>query len=297
MSRYLAEEPIDSIDDSLVSDLLRFIENPPSTGLNVVGLLGARGLGKTSYLRTLAKRAREKGLPLPILSGKKPHSDPLFQPSRLDRVDDLFSDLLEHLKLYGGPNVDDHIQTIHGLQARRNRPDDFRKAANEEAGSRERLAAKLGEEARQAGQITQKIREAIGGLCDAIRQGRRGPLLLLIDDLDLQPERALRLLDILQTYFHQPEIQVVVVLAADGDLLAESVAEGLKRYQSQPDLAWWHLQKLIPIRFHLPMWAPERGFAEHLWPDPAPDSLPLARLWLDLNPVQLSYGREQRPRK
>jgi hypothetical protein len=125
--------------------------------------------------------------------------------------------------------------------------------------------------------------------------GPVAPSLLLIDDLDLQPERALRLLDILQTYFHQPEIQVVVVLAADGDLLAESVAEGLKRYQSQPDLAWWHLQKLIPIRFHLPMWAPERGFAEHLWPDPAPDSLPLARLWLDLNPVQLSYGREQRP--
>jgi predicted AAA+ superfamily ATPase len=61
MSRYLAEEPIDSIDDSLVSDLLRFIENPPSTGLNVVGLLGARGLGKTSYLRTIARsRARDR---------------------------------------------------------------------------------------------------------------------------------------------------------------------------------------------------------------------------------------------
>jgi hypothetical protein len=174
MSRYLAEEPIDSIDDSLVSDLLRFIENPPSTGLNVVGLFGARGLGKTSYLRTIARQARDRGFPLTASSGEEAHPDPLFQPSRLDRVDDLFSDLLEHLSRYGGRNVVGQIQRIHGLQARRNRPDDFRKAANEEAGSRERLAAKLGEEARQAGQITQEIRKAVKELCEAIRGGRPG---------------------------------------------------------------------------------------------------------------------------
>jgi SMODS-associated and fused to various effectors sensor domain/KAP family P-loop domain len=270
--------------------------NTPPQGALVLGLYGGRGTGKTSALLTLFARLRDRGnFVVPNVAPDTPvmaqQHAALFRPAETRDHDDLLFLLLRHLETY--PSNDgsrpEQIDTIRGLEVRRKEYRYFFDYIKEISASRDDLEDRFVKLHIDVADGTQKLRGAFGKLIGCLRDdglGRlRGPLLLLIDDLDLQPHRALETLEHLYLFLNHPG--VVAVVAADKDLLLESIAHTLEKRLAHAleksagnlrYLAGALLAKYVPHSWHLPVPVEDRRLAllwegwnelPHWWSDEA----------------------------
>ncbi len=254
----------------------------------VVGVYGPRGSGKTSLLLTVLDELRQRrdnsgrdDIRLPKFnekSGSFPTTQ-LFGPADTRDHDDLYFLLLDHLEnLYGIKNdqyndLKDTFKEARELEVRRRDFDRVIEYEQEVSTSRKRMVENLVELRKKTATTTRDLTKAFKKIC-ALYTGKaidektnetiaKRPFLLLVDDLDLKPDRAFELLELLRLFFAHPG--AVVLIAADPDLLAEAVNLSLKKSElNPPGLAHALIAKLIPYRWHVPSPSDRKRF-DRLW--------------------------------
>lgn len=276
----------------------------------VLALYGGRGTGKTSALLTLLARLRKANadrsdlaveerptriewlLPRIRRGSDEPLDSPrqLFVPeySRVD--DDLLFMLLAYLENRYQPEVKEAIQSlanrktaspltrIRWAEVRRRMPERFFAFERDSSVSSKDLPRRLVRSQVRVTQATESIRDSFQQLIRCLTADPKPPsrphnrrLVLFVDDLDLQPQRALDLLELIQLFLLHP--QVIVVLTADREQLIHSLAVSLRRREADPKgpatidssqgerLAQAFLRKWVPIGFDLPRPSMEERWA------------------------------------
>jgi SMODS-associated and fused to various effectors sensor domain/AAA ATPase domain len=268
-SVYLPEEPRTVRADEPLFRLAETIaawahdeERLRSGGAWIAGVYGTRGSGKTSLLWTiynclrernekLAPAARPRACVLPVCASP---SEALFAPAATRRDDDVLFMLLAHLQKYQEgdrpPAPPDGFQKARTAEIRRK---DLKRVIDYEqeiATSPQRFLERLIEVHDQAARTTSSLREILQKLLGSLKQeGETLPI--FVDDLDLQPQRALEILEILHLFMNEPG--VVVIVAADKDLLLHSIDRALERDgRHHPGLASALLAKYVPHEWLLP---------------------------------------------
>lgn len=267
----------------------------------VLALYGGRGTGKTSALLTLLARLRKANkdrsnlaveerstqiewlVPSRFVAQDEPTDSPrqLFVPeySRFD--DDLLFLLLAYLEKRYQPEVKvanqslAHRKTANPLtrirwaEVRRRMPEQFFSFERDASVSSKDLPRRLVRSQVRVAQATESIRDSFQQLIRCLTADPKPPshpnnrrLVLFVDDLDLQPQRALDLLELIQLFLLHP--QVIVVLTAHREQLIHSLAVSLRRREADPKgpgatdssqgerLAQAFLRKWVPIGFDLP---------------------------------------------
>lgn len=276
----------------------------------VLGLYGGRGTGKTSALLTLlailhdknrqrgdlAKSDRDKTIQWLAPHSTSEHNGDLilipprqlFAPEFSRTGDDLLFMLLAYLEKWYQPEFRDsnHRSTrpgkgtprakIQHSEVRRRMPKEFFSFERDASVSSQELPRRL---VRSQVRVAQSTEHMIGWFRELFVKLTEGNtrFVLLVDDLDLQPQRALELLELIHLFVLQPN--VIVVLAADQDLLIHSVAASLSKRDDGPltaassklthyqRLARAMLQKWVPTEFSLP-----RPELSERWRFPVPSS-------------------------
>lgn len=277
-----------------------------STGGQVFALYGGRGTGKTSALLTLLATLRTKNqeradkskpdrdnttewlVPISLKkiaegNADEPVDSPrqLFAPEYSRAEDDLLFMLLAYLERRYQPSVKEAndrgkisgkgtpLARIHHAEVRRRMPGEFFSFEKDACVSSKDLPRRLVRTQVRVASTTYELNLWFGRLIGSLTESERR-LVLLVDDLDLQPQRALDLLEMVQLFLLHP--RVIVVLAADKELLLHSVATSLQRrdavnlgatsteYSHYQRLAQALLRKWIPIEFPLP-----RPFQRQRW--------------------------------
>ncbi|MCC6552089.1 MAG: hypothetical protein IT372_03580, partial [Polyangiaceae bacterium] len=276
LSRHRQERPRAVEEDRapirrLAQEIADWVLEPErAAGGWVVGVYGGRGTGKTSLLFTLLdilrKREEASNSPgktspcvLPARSDQKVDEHrseevrelALFAPADAGHDDDLLFLLLEHLKKYPGSGKCSGFQEVWTAQVKKQDSDRFFKLAEEMSPSDKQLPQDFVRIHGEIAETTAKIREGFKVIVSHLKT-RDQRLVLLVDDLDLQPHRTLELLELLNLFLNQPG--VVVIVAADRDLLVRSIAQALrKRDIDRADIADALLAKYIPYQWTLPI--------------------------------------------
>lgn len=262
-----------------------------SEGAWIAGVYGARGSGKTSLLRTvydiLLKRKEDAGAgaewaPCVLPEGKH-QAHATFTPAATRAHDDILFMLLDHLKGRRRP-----ARPLRGFgsarsaEVRRKDLARFLQYEQEIATSSRDIPRRLIQVHSDVAQTTSRLRRAFAKVLSSLKNdGEIFPI--LVDDLDLQPQRALELLEIFHLFMNVPG--VVVLIAADKDLLLRSIERALKAKEhnvDHPGLASALLAKYVPHEWSLPT-PSERERVDLLW---GKSTVPvegseLARWWQD----------------
>lgn len=319
MRRYRQERPrvVDQEDAplrTLADEIRAWVKEPERATAPsgwVAGVYGGRGTGKTSLLFTLLRLLRDEADSAasrgkqPCCALPKPHDRKndelkteeirelaLFAPADAGKDDDLLFLLLEHLKKY--PRWEEGLKGFQGAwtaQVKKQDSDRFFQLAQETSTSAKQLPQELVDLHAKIAATTSEIRE---GFKEIIRHLNAGDqrLVLLVDDLDLQPHRALELLELLHLHLNHPG--VVVIIAADRDLLVRSITQELrKRGIDRADIADALLAKYVPYQWTLPV----PGEGERLsvaWGDDAESEAELPDWWSERAVEQYRlYWREE----
>lgn len=264
--RYREEKPrvIDELDAPLrrlVERVARWIEDPERRALGsrawVAGIYGGRGTGKTSFLQTLFKVLKKpdssRGTkPQCVLPNVESAADGIFAPADAGQEDDLLFLLLDHLK-HRSPTG----STVKGFdearlaQVRQKDSARFLQYAQDISPSEKEIPRLLMEVHNDIAGTTSSIKTAFHDILSSLRTADQ-TLVLLVDDLDLQPHRALELLELVYLFMSHPG--VVVLLAADRDLLINSVDRALEhRGLKSGGLANALVTKYVPYQWMLPV--------------------------------------------
>ncbi len=258
MISYRPEGPVVLKESAPLYDLAqqigRWIKDPERMNRGwVAAVYGGRGSGKTSLLWTLRDLLKRESSALILPKGER--DEALFSISQTRSDDELFALLVEFLaRAYGKLDALNKIKRIDMRWHDRKRFVDYEQsmAANDDD-----LVDRLTNAYTQAACSTKELQDAFK---DAFKEyqsrdqpaGSKKPLVLLVDDLDLQPHRALELLEIFRLFLNREGI--IVLLAADRDLLIHNIDEGLKDKRTrQPGLAGALLGKLVPYSWMLPL--------------------------------------------
>ncbi len=254
----IPEEPILVDDDGPFSDMARKVvswvdrNNGASEDLRIAAIWGGRGSGKTSMLRTVLHHLGKDRLRLPKSA---PDSSPLrwslFDPSNVVQGGRLSIHLLELLRsrYSQGQGGKPFAKTLE-LEAKAIDPTRFLDYDKEIASSHQKLIGSAIDFYRDMGArstiISKDIRD---GLRESVGESRK--LVLFIDDIDLQPQHAYDLLEILHTYFR--DTNVTVLLAADHEQLLRSIDTSLReRKIPNRGLASQLVAKYITAEWRLP---------------------------------------------
>ena len=278
-----------------VDRVIRWIDatHQEANGALVIGVFGGRGTGKTSALETLHERLRErKSWVLPGCTANGPAA--LFRPAETRDHDDLLFLLLRHFEVQyrrdgNGKGAMDCIRKIRKLEIRRREPTRFLDYEKEVGASRDDLEKRLTDFHIEVASGTEELRTAFRDLIERLRDDGtgtvRGPLVLLIDDLDLQPHRGLEMLEILHLFLNWSG--VIVLVAADRDLLLDSIRRSLaRRGIPQRGLAAALLAKYIAYPWEVPIPTPRERF-ELLW-----QTWPVLEPWWPTGEQLNTYGLE-----
>lgn len=213
----------------------------------------------------------------------------LFKPSNADPKDELVPDLLDYLRALvpEGREIERLDDLWDALTFRINRDQLIRQAIEVEP-TEKALRGKLKSIYEEVSKLERKLPEKMAALVKAIadyecsdrERKRSASIVLLIDDIDLAPLLALKLLRFVHTVFSRVHEQdVVVLLAADSELFIEAVGDGLAAEMTRspaPEnwrhLAWPIVEKLVPDRWAIPRWPAEKYFRRL-------ERGPLALLW------------------
>lgn len=276
----------------------------------VAGVWGGRGTGKTSLLSTVLHILDQRfgGRDVPLVSLPKRNEEAaitetaydrerLFRPSYSRDGEDLLFLLLQHLEeRYRHPRSTDAksaFTAIRTAEVKRNDPRPFLDYEKEVAVSPEKITERFVETHKQLAATTVHVRQEFAKLLKTFSSSERRPLLLCVDDLDLRPDRALDLLEIIELFLSHDG--VIVLLAADRELMLLSIKEALgDRGLRQPGLAGTMLAKLVPYGWALPMPSPAERF-ELLW-SPVGSSDPTLPAWWVRDPVHAANARNEAER-
>lgn len=289
MIRHRPEEPLvlkEGPTFDLAVKVAKWIEErKPSESKSswVAGVYGGRGTGKTSFLWTVhslldeqRKQAAQGGSRVPyVLPTVNLSAEATFTPSATRAHDDILFMFLDHLKRYRRRD-----KPLKGFAKARTaevmRKDTARFLAYESeiATSSKSVPGRFRAVHTDVAQTTRRLQGAFGDIIRSLKDDDE-VLPILVDDLDLQPQRALELLEILHLFMNVPG--VVVLVAADKNLLLRSIERALKakeRNIEHPGLASALLAKYVPHEWHLPI-PSELERVNELWGDgiaPAEDS-------------------------
>lgn len=309
LRRYHQERPLGAQDappelTGLAEELSRWIlEEAPRDRLSVLALLGARGAGKTSMMNALLGRlAEHKAVRLPKPSDTRDPSPAAFDLGICDPDGDLLFDLLAYLErsyVRGGSKeqLEKVLKETRWHAARRADPERFLALIKDTAPSADVLREQLADEMFKVARVDDDLREQLGRLIDRIleRPGDDTTLIVLpVDDLDLLPNRALDLLDLLNRFLSNRP--VLVLLGAHEDHLLAGLQQNLaddKRALPGLDRALY--DKLVWRRRLLPRWSAERCYAllrdvQEYAGSPVQPLLP--RLWEGLDDARLRAATE-----
>lgn len=234
-------------------------------GGRIVGIYGGRGTGKTSLLLTLYKRLVERAykdpaaFSLPAEPRKDvPLRDVLFAPADGRVHDDTLFLLLKHLESsYDLASVTKALQSAREAETRRRDVGRFLEYQKEVAASSRDIPDLFVEVRSRVATTGVELREAFRKIVLSLKGGPDGrrPVVLFVDDIDLQPQRALELLEVLYQFLNVPG--VVVFFAADKDLLLHNIdIEVERRGLKQPGLPSALLAKMVAHEFALPVLGP-----------------------------------------
>lgn len=234
-----------------------------------LGVYGGRGTGKTTFLLTLLDVLRELsdtrgdphrssprsvGLPTNYERGDFQGRAGLFTPAEYRIDDDLLFALLGHIQAqYGLPSgAEKKLEAVLEAEVRRRRVSEFVEYEKALSASVNTIPDRVVKVYQKAFGSTAEMRRSL----DEVLGDR--PRVLFIDDLDLQPQRALDLLETLQFFFARKG--VVIVIAADRELLLRSIQQELRttRRFDLPSLAPALLQKYVPYNVNVPVPSPRR---------------------------------------
>ncbi|MCB9796301.1 MAG: SAVED domain-containing protein [Alphaproteobacteria bacterium] len=293
--RYLSEHPVDANEgddlDQLTDELLRWIlDERPKDHTAVVGLFGRRGGGKSSALRTLLEKARTSGrVAVPTREGKPAWLD----PDLFGRHDDLTFPLLELLGSTSGDAHEEDLKRLGDAYARRLAPEHILSAERDMAPSKAALIQVVVEHHRALSRLPGELRDGVRQLCDKLGDHPDQPILLGVDDLDLHPEVALPLLEMVRNALDHPRL--VIVLTAERGQLLRGVYQQLRRREParpafQPEayqddvylhtLAGELLAKTVPFRRDIRPVPSERALTYLLAPEAGdPRSSVLSAFW------------------
>lgn len=238
------------------------VQPSPAPRGHVAGIYGSRGSGKTSFLFTLLKelRSRDDVSTLALPSAER-ESLPraIFRPSETRAQDGLLLMLLDHLReQYSREGTDaadgrsaEFEKCIQKAEVLIKEMRPFLEYAKDTSPSDTRLEDHYVKLLRDAATTTSTIRAAFVGFLK-LRIPETGRLVLLIDDVDLQPHRALELLELVYLFLDRPG--VFVVLAADKPLLLQAVdGELRRRHMHRAGLGAALLAKYVPYSWPLPV--------------------------------------------
>jgi RecA/RadA recombinase len=275
MTQFLTEQPIVSEEGEprriLARQLAEWIHRQPIGSEQkhpvprgyVAGVYGARGSGKTSFLFTLLHEIRkehEGSASLILPSSSDEHvRHAVFKPSDIRSQDGLLLMLLQHLERnYAGPSCSDSTGAHTGPAAEIRRNEilakdltSFLAYEKDIAPSSKHLRETHLQLHDDASTTTIAIQKSFCSFIEERKCDDRR-LIVFIDDVDLQPSRALELLEILYLFLDLPG--VFVILAADKPLLLYSIDQELKRRGTRkPGLASALLAKYVPYGWSLPL--------------------------------------------
>ncbi|MEZ4363818.1 MAG: P-loop NTPase fold protein [Kofleriaceae bacterium] len=286
MKEFLTEQPVISGEGprrDLARQVAEWIHTQPIANKDlparrghVAGIYGSRGSGKTSFLLTLLEALRERSklesqgitsddpaqrehrsvLVLPTAEGVHSHQA-IFKPSETRAQDGLLLMLVDHLCQQYPPLAETAsesngkaVESIKKAEIQTKEIKPFLEYAKEtspsDASLERKYVALLTAAATTTATIRSEFAELLGVLCP---QGR---LVLFIDDVDLQPHRALELLELLHLFLDRPNVFIIV--AADKQLLLHAIDQEIKRNRThQAGLAAALLSKYVPYSWHLPV--------------------------------------------
>lgn len=233
--------------------------------LRVGAVWGGRGTGKTSILLTVLDQLRRTGeagsdsererkadrpkLRLPAVETEEPLRPwPLFEPATVLDGERLIFHLLEFVRVwYLRGTEGEGFSTALEHEAKALTPERFLNYLEETATSKEALEKEtvkfLSELGARSNYVRKNIRQSLSGL---------GRIVLFVDDLDLQPQRAYDLLHILYAYFR--DVDMVVVLAADQEQFLASIDASLKKSKiANAGLGGQILVKHVAAEWRLPI--------------------------------------------
>jgi hypothetical protein len=255
----------------------------------VAGMYGGRGSGKTSLLLTLVEILRkhqsdtERERPKCVLPNlEDEHRDQaLFMPSATRLYDDSLFLLLDHLERRGGGEpAAKEIARARQAEVQRKDTARFIEYERDVSISSADMPTRLMKVHRAVARTTFELKDSFNGLVRALTgapAGKNPVLPLFIDDLDLQPHRALEVLEIVHLFLNVPG--VVVIIAADKDLLLHAIERALKdRGIKKPGLAGALLAKYVPYEWALPTPPEEERFGL-LWGQSDEDPYGQLRRW------------------
>lgn len=258
----------------------------------VVGIYGDRGSGKTSVLVTvlekLEQRRRDQAaagererVVLPNRGqeedgaqeghGTQEETAPrnlqrgLFAPAESRDCDELLFLLLAHLEeRYRHAHGTEALDLAREAEVRRKDIERFLRYEQEISPSREQIPKRFVDTHKEVARTTLELRKQFDAIVRGCRREGAQTLILAVDDLDLQPHRALELLDILGLFLNQPGVTVLV--AADRELLLNSIDVALKTRtkHAHPGLGAALLTKHIPHTWTLPVPSEDERM-EFLW--------------------------------
>lgn len=259
---WIREQPIESDDTS------------PAPRGHVAGIYGGRGSGKTSVLYTLLEElqsiAREQASSPtsddpPLMIPKPKGRDAVFRPAETRTRDGLMMMVVAHLRdayaASNGPIDAESARTgIKHLEVELQDTARILDFLKDISPSSNRLKDAYAETLFNVATGTNKLREHFSKLLEGLtcveQYARKAKLVLLIDDIDLQPQRALELLEILHLFLDLP--QVFILVAADKALLIQAIDLELKRRDvHRQGLAAALLAKYVPYSWDLPVAALE----------------------------------------
>lgn len=260
-----------------VADWIEADERRTSKSGWVVGIYGGRGTGKTSFLLTLMSILYQRDRPLragaaqPKCELPKVEEerlmDALFAPAATRDDDDLLFLLLHHLERF---YKIEEKELYEARQAEVERRDKrlFIEYERDISTSSEALPRRFVELHSKVARTTTALREQLTKILKSATHQQKSTFPIFVDDLDLRPERALEMLEIVHLFFNRPG--VVVVLTADKDLLIHAIDHALeKQRMKRPGLAGALLAKYVPYEWMLPVPDDDGRLAE-LWPVQAP---------------------------
>lgn len=279
MTYLLEEHPRPIAPDDPVGKLgTRIVEwicnKQRAQGTWVAGVWGGRGTGKTSLLLTILCQLREQPLTLarelvvlPSSPQKRRDSQndnnvnvderALFAPARSRTSDAVLFLLLDYLETRYAKNQADKFRSaldrIRHDESRRYAPERFLDYEKEIATSSEDIPERTAKLLSEIAKATRNTRENFDTLLTCLQgQGEsQKRLLVLIDDIDVQPHRSLELLETIDLFLRRDG--VIVLIAADRELMLEGLSRALaRRGIRQTGLPGALLAKLVPYGWSLP---------------------------------------------
>lgn len=261
-----------------------------SKGAWIAGVYGPRGSGKTSLLWTIynilrgrnTQEASKAGPVSCVLPEKEQPLEAVFAPAATRANDDLLFMLLDHLEERAPrASATKGFDEARKAEITRKDLDRFLKYEQEIATSSRDIPDRLIRVHKEGARATLAIRRAFESVLSSLKTETK-ILPIFVDDLDLQPQRALELLEILHLFLNNPGI--VVLIAADKDLLLHSIDQALEAEKRRhPGLASALLAKYVPHEWLLPTPTEAERF-DFLWSSHhagAPDLSELRRWWPD----------------